>query len=47
MKKAYEKLFFEVIFFCPEDVVRTSPEGGGFDNDDDNFGDIGDFVPNP
>ena len=47
MKKAYEKLFFEVIFFCPEDVVRTSPESGDFGDGSDNFGDIGDFIPNP
>ena len=46
MKKDYERIFLEVIFFCPEDVVRTSLEG---DTDDggDNFGDIGDFLPNP
>ena len=46
MKKEYEKLFLEVIFFCQEDVVRTSM-GGDLDDGSDNFGDIGDFVPNP
>ena len=44
MKKEYEKLFFNVTVFQMEDTIRTSL-GGGTDDGNDNFGDIGSFVP--
>ena len=43
MKKNYEKMFCGVVFFGMDDVVTTSV-GGKYDNND-NYGDIGDFSP--
>ena len=48
MKKEYEKILLEVVFFSTQDIVTASPG-----DEDYNYGDVGDFsnagnfMPNP